>query len=76
MPVLEEKTAEEIKDEPGIDGLTQQGVMFPEESSEATIEDITQHEVIFPEFDSELPNNGLSQQEVTPAEMVTNSTCI
>ena len=76
VPVLEQKTAEEIEDEPEIDRLTQQGVMFPEESSEATVEDSTQQEVIFPEFDSELPNNGLSQQEVTPAEIVTNSTCI
>ena len=39
MPVLEEKTAEEIEEEPAIDGLTQQGVKFPEESSGATVED-------------------------------------
>ena len=75
MPVLEENTAEEIEDEPAIDGLTQQGVIFPEESSEATVEELRQ-QVIFPEFDSELPNNGLSQQEVTPVDIVTNSTCI
>ena len=76
MPVLEEKTAEEIEDEPAIDGLTQQGVKFPEESSGVTVEDWAQQEVIFQEFDSELQNNGLTQQEITPAEDVTDLTCI
>ena len=65
MPVLEEKTAEEIEGEPAIDGLTQQ----------YTVQDLTQQEVLFQEFDSELPNN-LSQQKVTLAEIFTDSTCI
>ena len=76
MPVLEEKTAEEIEDEPAIDSLTQRGVKFPEGSSLTTVEDSAQQGVMFQESDGQLQNNGLSQQEITPAEDVTNSTCI